>query len=378
MSKRLLLRDAENFSADMIQRVLGSMFWNLPAVGGVGTGYSVGMVGKAPTASTGHLAVTANGATMVLTMLSGWAQILRDAGASTYDPRILFAESDANDTATVTANATGSTRNDTVCLKVDMATAPTTDGSNLLSFVIIAGQNGGAVSNAPADGNLYLPLANVAVANGATFISQGNVTDLRLASLAFGVPILVPSYAGAPFPAPGGGSPPVKVDDKSGAAANYILTIPAGFRTVQLKWKLRDTSAVNGLGLIQVQYNGIVTSTYDSTEARFQGAVAMATPLEVLSAPQATLGLAAGGGLTNTNVYGVGSAEIPGYADANNEKSGIAHSSLSLGNNATGSFYESLVHFHARQTAAITTITLIPSNGTGWSAGSWAIAECHL
>jgi hypothetical protein len=179
LAKRLLLRDAENFSQDQIQRILGSLLWNLPVVGGVGTGYSAGIVGKAPTTSTGHLAVTANGSTMVLTMLPGWASVLRDAGGTTYDPRTLFAESDANDTATVTNNSTGSTRNDTVCLKVDMNTAPTSDGSNLVSFAIIAGASGGGLSNAPADGNLYLPLANVAVANGATSIAQGNVTDLR-------------------------------------------------------------------------------------------------------------------------------------------------------------------------------------------------------
>lgn len=183
MAKRLLLRDAENFSQDQIQRVLGALLWSVPLVPGVGTGYSAGMVGRALTTSTGHLAVTANGSTMVLTMLPGWAHVIRDAGGTTYDPRLLFAESDANDTATVTANSTGSTRNDTVCLRIDMNSAPTSDGSNLVSFVIIAGQSGGGLSNAPADGNLYLPLANVAVANLATLIAQGNVTDKRVSAL---------------------------------------------------------------------------------------------------------------------------------------------------------------------------------------------------
>ena len=138
--------------------------------------------------------MTAGGVTMVLTMLPGWAHVVRDAGGSTSAPRVLFAESDANDTATVTANATGSTRNDTVCLKLDQLTAPTTDGSNLLSFVVIAGASGGGLSNAPSDGNLYLPLANVAVANGATNIAQGNVTDLRQSTLALGAGLSLPSY----------------------------------------------------------------------------------------------------------------------------------------------------------------------------------------
>jgi hypothetical protein len=266
MAKRLLLRDAENLSADQLQRILGSQFWNLPVVGGVGTGYSAGIVGKTPTASTGHLAVTANGTTMVLTMLPGWASVVRDAGGSTYDPRILFAESDANDTATVTANATGSTRNDTVCLKIDMATAPTTDGSNLVSFVIIAGQSGGGVSNAPADGNLYLPLANVAVANGATSIAQGNVTDKRTSILAMGSPIWVPPAYGAAFPPIGYSSFPVKLDEQSGASnATGTLTVPAAavgqYRTLEIDFTGRtDNAAVQAL---LTQFNGDVGGNYD-------------------------------------------------------------------------------------------------------------------
>lgn len=180
MAKRLLLRDAENISQDILQRLLGVEFWPLPVVGGVGTGFAAGGVGQKPTASTGHLAVTANGTTMQMTILPGWAVTVRDAGGSTYDPRCLFAESDANDSSvTITSNSTGSTRNDTVCLKIDQNTAPTSDGSNLVSFVALAGASGGALPNAPTDGNLYLPIANIAVANGATSIAQGNVTDLR-------------------------------------------------------------------------------------------------------------------------------------------------------------------------------------------------------
>src|SRR4029077_18310191 len=105
-----------------------------------------------------HMAVTANGSTMVLTVLPGWAAVIRDAGGASYDPRALFAESDANDSSiTITSNATGSTRNDTVCLRIDQNTAPASDGANLVSFSAIAGQSGGGLSNAPAAGNLYLP-----------------------------------------------------------------------------------------------------------------------------------------------------------------------------------------------------------------------------
>ena len=187
MAKRLLLRDAENISADMLQRLVGGDSAGIGAIAGVGTGFAMGGVGKMNsnwlgTASlpTGHLVVSANGTTMVLAISPGWATILRDVGTSTFDPRAFFAESDANDSVTVSANATGSTRNDTVCMKIDLGTAPTSDGSNLVSFEILAGAAGGGLANAPADGNLHLPIANIAVANGATNIAQGNVTDKRI------------------------------------------------------------------------------------------------------------------------------------------------------------------------------------------------------
>jgi hypothetical protein len=265
LAKRLLLRDAENFSQDMIQRVLGGLFWNTPGVAGVGTGYAAGIIGKLTgVATSGHMAVTADGATMVLTILPGWATIFRDAGASTYDPRALFAESDANDSVTITANATGSTRNDTVCLKIDQNTAPTSDGSNLVSFVAIAGQSGGGLSNAPVDGNLYLPLANVAVANGAMLLTQGVVTDKRSSILGLGSPLLVPPGFGA-FPASLYGSHGVKLDDQSTAsAASLTLTVPAGalFRTLWIQFTGRSDQA--GAQALNVQFNADVAANYDS------------------------------------------------------------------------------------------------------------------
>jgi hypothetical protein len=170
----------------MVQRIFGGLTAGLTGATGVGTGYASGGVGKinntwlGTNPGTGHMLVTANGTTMVLTIAPGWAVVVRDQGGSSYDPRAFLVESDANDSVTITSNATGFTRNDTVCLKVDQSTAPASDGANLVSFVVLAGASGGGLPNAPADGNLYVPLANVAVANGATSISQANVTDRRL------------------------------------------------------------------------------------------------------------------------------------------------------------------------------------------------------
>lgn len=258
MARRLLLRDAENISADMLQRILGMEVFPTAAVAGVGTGYAAGVIGKLTgVATTGHLAVTANGTTMVLTVLPGWAAVVRDAGGSTYDPRALFAESDANDSSiTITANATGSTRNDTVCLKIDQNTAPTSDGSNLVSFVAIAGQSGGGLSNAPADGNLYLPLANVAVANGATSISTGNVTDVRTGVLDFAGELRLTPPGGAASKMPAGTLANPSTTTAQGSittltdltSLSATVTVGAG-RRIKITGKVKAVSSVTTDGI---------------------------------------------------------------------------------------------------------------------------------
>lgn len=203
MASPLLLRDGENVSGDMLQRILGSQFAGFPAISGIGTGFAAGGVGvmnKAWTGAalpTGHMVVSATGTTMVLTISAGWAVVIRDQGTSSFDPRAVLAELQASTTVTVSANSTGSTRNDTVCLKVDLNTAPSADGSNLVSAVILAGASGGALPNAPADGNLYLPLANIAVANGATSIAQANVTDKRRSGVSDYIPFGGRAHANA-------------------------------------------------------------------------------------------------------------------------------------------------------------------------------------
>lgn len=183
MTARLLLRDGENLSEQQLRRLLGRMPDLYVAASGLGTGYASGTVGLVNKASPGtdpdHFAIRANGTNLTLTMRPGYATIQRDAGTSSFDPQGYFALVDAPLTVTLTNNTTGSTRNDTIALRIDQSIAPDSTGTNLVTLTAVAGATGGGLSNAPTDGALYFPLATVAVANGATLIAQSSVTDKR-------------------------------------------------------------------------------------------------------------------------------------------------------------------------------------------------------
>lgn len=185
MTARLLLRDGENISEQMLRRMLGVMTWNLQAPGGVPSGSTPGAVGKVNpnwlgvATPTGHFAVTADGSTRILTASAGWFTALKDSGSGSDDPQSYFGLSDANLTVTAPANATGSTRNDTICLRIDQTSTPDATGTNLVSLVDVAGASGGGIGTLPADGALYIPLALAAVGNGAAAITQAQMTDKR-------------------------------------------------------------------------------------------------------------------------------------------------------------------------------------------------------
>lgn len=182
------LLDGSNLSGDAIARVLGagggglSNIWDAPVPPGVGTGYTVGVVGKmngAAGADPNHLAVIASGTDRVLTIRPGWIWVRRDSGSSSYDPRVLLIEHTSTDTVTISANASGTTRVDTVYLRVNIAGVPDATGSNIPTPGITVGGASSAVGNAPSDGALYVPLGNATVANGATTLSQANIADKR-------------------------------------------------------------------------------------------------------------------------------------------------------------------------------------------------------
>jgi len=88
----------------------------------------------------------------------------------------------------VTSNASGNPRIDAVVLYIDLAESPTTTADDVVKSAVVAG-TAAASPVAPSDAtiqtavgasNPFVRLANVAVANGASSITDANVTDARV------------------------------------------------------------------------------------------------------------------------------------------------------------------------------------------------------
>jgi len=76
----------------------------------------------------------------------------------------------------ISANTSGSTRIDLICLKMDTAVDPDEFASNIATLVVVEGTPGAGAPATPAD---HLLLAQVEVANGETEIDNANITDER-------------------------------------------------------------------------------------------------------------------------------------------------------------------------------------------------------
>jgi hypothetical protein len=255
MSWISVLRDGENLSEGMSQREIAYAISDCPVVPGVGTGYSAGLVGKmngAAGANPNHFSVQANGSNLVLTIQPGYCWIVKDSGSVTYDPRVVYLVNNAAISLTLVGNSQGTSRTDTICVRFDQTIAPDSIGSNLPTIVQVQGGASNAVGNAPSDGALYLPLANVVIANNAVNVAQGNVTDRRQVQPSQAI-VSVFSSAGAvnlvasTFTAPSLDAPGV-VTDKAGmfttagqtstlsAAARYTCPLPGRYITTA-RWE---------------------------------------------------------------------------------------------------------------------------------------------
>lgn len=84
-----------------------------------------------------------------------------------------FFESDAQETVTLDANATGGTRIDRVVIRLDWT-------ANTIDFAVLTGAAGGAVPALTQSAVIWeIPLAQIAVANGAVNIVAADITDQR-------------------------------------------------------------------------------------------------------------------------------------------------------------------------------------------------------
>lgn len=88
---------------------------------------------------------------------------------------------------TVTGNSSGNTRIDSVVLYIDLSASPDSTSSNVAKLAVVVGTPGASPS-APDDteigsaigaSNPYLVIADITVANGASSITDANITDQR-------------------------------------------------------------------------------------------------------------------------------------------------------------------------------------------------------
>ena len=155
------------------------------------------------------LAVTAPGGTMTVSVASGWAAIL-----GTYQTNMgtYMAYNDAAATATITtANATNP-RIDLVCITV--SDAAYSGSLNQVAINVVAGTPAGSPT-VPSTPTNSIALAQVAVAAGATSITSGNITDVRVRAQ-----IIEPTISSAATTAV-----PLRIVLNSGQTANALQII---------------------------------------------------------------------------------------------------------------------------------------------------------
>jgi hypothetical protein len=88
---------------------------------------------------------------------------------------------------TIGANSSGSPRIDTIVLYCDLSASPDSAADNVAKFFAVQGTpagspaapNNAAILSAIGSSNPYIKLADIAVANGFTSITSGNITDDR-------------------------------------------------------------------------------------------------------------------------------------------------------------------------------------------------------
>ncbi len=182
MAFKTLFRDGEQVTEGMFQRILGQSYYAVASTSGVGTGFANGVVGimnGAAGADPNHFSVQADGTDLVLTVRGGWVFVVKDVGTTSFDPRTYMVESSGPINYTVPSNSSGTTRVDTICLRIDQSITPDATGSNLPSIYNVQGGASSALGNAPSDGALYYPLALVTIDNGETSLTSGDVADKR-------------------------------------------------------------------------------------------------------------------------------------------------------------------------------------------------------
>lgn len=123
----------------------------------------------------------AAGANMSVDVSAGTCYVLNSAWTTndTVDTKYWRVVSDEIHNQAINSNASGNPRIDIVCIKVDTTATPDANASNVATVVVVAGTPG-ASPVAPATPSNHLKLAEVTVANGATSITDSNISDKRV------------------------------------------------------------------------------------------------------------------------------------------------------------------------------------------------------
>jgi len=87
---------------------------------------------------------------------------------------------DAERTLTFSANSSGQTRIDLVCIKIDPGASPDYYASDVAELIVVEGTPGAGQPSTPAN---HLLLAVVTIANGATTIENAQISDQRVQAL---------------------------------------------------------------------------------------------------------------------------------------------------------------------------------------------------
>jgi len=150
------------------------------------------------------------------------------------------------DPLTISANSSGQTRIDAICLKVDVVTTPDEFASNIATLVVVEGTPGGGIPSIP---NYHLRLANVTVVDGETTILDADISDTRTqltfrnSFIGSAVPSgLIAMWSGTLVSIPSGwalcdgtsGTPDLRDRFIVGAGSTYAVAATGGAATVTL------------------------------------------------------------------------------------------------------------------------------------------------
>lgn len=128
--------------------------------------------------SAGHLLITqADTPGMSVKYAQGKAYVKNDSFTE-FSSNLKFWDVvvDATGTVAISSNASGSTRFDLVCLKIDTGATPDANASNVASVAVVQGTPGAGEPALPTN---HLLLAVVEVSDGATSIVNADIEDSR-------------------------------------------------------------------------------------------------------------------------------------------------------------------------------------------------------